>query len=75
MSGFLLLVKGRVLLMSPKGRNASRDDLVKIDWVVILIIVSLYCIFNLGKLLMFFCVRTLRYQLGATFYANIFVMA
>ena len=42
MSGFLLLVMGRALLMSPKGRNASRDDLVKIGWVVILIVVSLY---------------------------------
>ena len=42
MSGFLLLVTGRALLMSPKGRNASRDGLVKIGWVVILIIVSLY---------------------------------
>ena len=28
MSGLLLLVTGRALLMSPKGRNASRDGLV-----------------------------------------------
>ena len=42
MSGFLLLVTGRALLMSPKGRNASRDGLFKIGCVVILIIVSLY---------------------------------
>ena len=34
MSGFLLLVTGRALLMSPKGRKASRDGLVKIGWVV-----------------------------------------
>ena len=34
MSGFLLLVTGRALLMSPKGRNASRDGLVKIGLVV-----------------------------------------
>ena len=37
-----LLVTGRALLMSPKGQNASRDGLVKIGWVVILIVVSLY---------------------------------
>ena len=42
MSGFLLLVTGRALLMSPKGRNASKDGLVKIGRVVILIIVSLH---------------------------------
>ena len=30
MSGLLLLV----MLMSPKGRNASRDGLIKIGWVV-----------------------------------------
>ena len=34
MSGFLLLVTGRAPLMSPKGRNASMDGLVKIGWVV-----------------------------------------
>ena len=28
MNGLLLLVTGRALLMSPKGRNASRDGLV-----------------------------------------------
>ena len=28
MSGLLLLVTGQALLMSPKGRNASRDGLV-----------------------------------------------
>ena len=28
MSGLLLLVMGRAMLMSPKGRNASRDGLV-----------------------------------------------
>ena len=41
-SGFRLLVMGRAVLMSPKGRNTSRDGLVKIGWVVILIVVSLY---------------------------------
>ena len=34
MSGLLLLVTGRALLMSPKGRNGSRDGLVQIGWVV-----------------------------------------
>ena len=34
MSELLLLVTGRALLMSPKGRNASRDGLVKIGCVV-----------------------------------------
>ena len=42
MSWFRLLVTGQALLMSPKGRNASRYGLVKIGWVVILIVVSLY---------------------------------
>ena len=42
MSGFLLFATGRALLMSPKGQNTSRDGLVKIGWVVILIVVSLY---------------------------------
>ena len=34
MNGLLLLVTGPALLMSPKGRNASRDDLVEIGCVV-----------------------------------------
>ena len=34
MSGLLLLVTRRALLMSLKGRNAPRDGLVKIGWVV-----------------------------------------
>ena len=34
MSGLLLLVTRRGLLTSPKGRNASRDGLVKIGWMV-----------------------------------------
>ena len=34
MSGLLVLVTGRALLMSPKGRNASRNGLVKIGLVV-----------------------------------------
>ena len=42
MSGFLLLVTGQALLMSLKERNMSRDGLIKIGWVVILIFVSLY---------------------------------
>ena len=50
MSGFLLLVTGRALLMSPKGRKASRDGLVKIGWEVYSLLLPF--IFNLGKLLM-----------------------
>ena len=46
MSGFLLLVTGRALLMSPKRRNGSRDSLVKIGWVVYLLLFP--CIFSLG---------------------------
>ena len=34
MSGFLLLVTRRALLLSSKGQNASRDGLVKIGWIV-----------------------------------------
>ena len=34
MSGLLLLVTERALLMSPKRRTASRDGLVWIGWVV-----------------------------------------
>ena len=34
MGGLLLLVTVRTLVMSSKGRNASRDSLVKIGWVV-----------------------------------------
>ena len=50
MSGLLLLVTVRALLMSPKGRNASRDSLV-LNWLGgIIIIVSLHINFN--KLLM-----------------------
>ena len=66
MSGFLLLVTGRALLMSPKEQSASRDGLVKIGWVVY----SLFfpCTFSLNKLLMPFFARMLRYQLGARFY-------
>ena len=41
-SGILLLVMRQALLMSPKGQNASRDGLVEIGWVSILIVVSLY---------------------------------
>ena len=70
MSGFLLLVTGRALLMRPKGRNASRDGLIEISWVVIAYSLLFPCIFNLGKLLMPFCARMLRYQLGARFYIN-----
>ena len=66
MSGFLLLVTGRALLMSPKGRNASRDGLVKNGWVVYSLMFP--CIFDLGKLLMPFFARVLRYQLGARLY-------
>ena len=33
MSRLLLLVTGRALLMNLKGRNASRDGLVRIGWV------------------------------------------
>ena len=66
MSGFLLLVTGQALLMSPKGRNAPRDGLVKISWVVYSLLFR--CIFSLDKLLMPFFVRMLGYQLGARFY-------
>ena len=45
MMGLLLLVTRRALLMSPKGRNASRDGLVKIGWVVYSLLFS--CIFSL----------------------------
>ena len=49
-----------------KRRNASRDGLVKIGWVVY----SLFpFIFTLNKLLMPFFARMLRYQLGARFYS------
>ena len=34
MSGLLLLATGLALLMSPKGRNVSRDVLVQSGWVV-----------------------------------------
>ena len=44
MSGFLLLVTGHTLLMSPKGRNAFRDGLVKIGWVVYSLLFP--CIFS-----------------------------
>ena len=47
MSGFLLLVMGRVLLMSPERRNASRDGLVKIGWVVYSLLFPR--IYDLGK--------------------------
>ena len=63
MSGLLLLVTGQALLMSPKGRNASRDGLVKIGWLVYSLLFP--CIFSLIKLLMPFFARKLRYQLGA----------
>ena len=53
--------------MSPKGQNASRDGLVKIGWVVYSLFFS--CIFDLGKLLMPFFARMLRYQLGARLYS------
>ena len=50
MSGLLLLVTGRALLMSPKGRNASREW-TRLNWLGdILIIVSWHIHFN--KLLM-----------------------
>ena len=52
MSGLLLLMTGRALLVNPKGRNASRDDLAKIGWVVYL---SMFpCILSFNKLLMAF---------------------
>ena len=66
MSDFLLLVTGRALLISPKGRNVSGGRLVKIGWVLYSLLFS--CIFDLGKLLMPFFARMLRYQLGARFY-------
>ena len=66
--GFLLLVTGRALLMNQKARNASWDGLVKISWVVILIVVSLYNQPCCSKLLMPFYARMLRYQVGARFY-------
>ena len=49
MSGLLLLVTGWALL-SPKGRNASRDGLVYIGWVVYSLLFPGIFIFN--KLLM-----------------------
>ena len=52
--------------MSPKGRNAPRDGLVKIGWVVYSLLFP--CIFGLSKLLMPFFSPMLRYQLGARFY-------
>ena len=57
MSGFLLLAKGQALLTSSKGRNASRDGLVKIGLVVYSLLFP--CIFDLGKLLMPCCARML----------------
>ena len=63
MNGFLLLVTGRALLMSPKGRNASRDGLVKIGRVVYSVMFP--CIFSLS-LIPFFA-RILRYQFDARF--------
>ena len=60
MSGFLLLVTVRALLMSPKGRNASRDNLVKIGWVVYSLLFP--CIFSPNKLLMPFFALMLRYM-------------
>ena len=44
MSGLLLFVMGRALLMSPKGRNASRDGIVKIGEVVYSLLFP--CIFS-----------------------------
>ena len=66
MSGFLLLVTGQALLMSFKGRNASRGGLIKIDWVVYSLLFPY--IFSLNKMLMPFFAGMLRYQLGARFY-------
>ena len=44
MSGFFLLVTGRALQMSPKARNAFRDGLVNIGWVVYSLLFP--CIFS-----------------------------
>ena len=55
MNGFLLLVTGRALLMSPKGRNASKNWLFKIGGVVYLLLFP--CIFDFGKLLVPFFAR------------------
>ena len=66
MSGFVLLVTGRILPMTPKGRNSSRDGLLKIGWMVYSLLFP--CVFSLNKLLMPFFARMLRYQLGARFY-------
>ena len=46
MSGLLLLVTGRALLMGPKGRNASRDGPVKNGWMVYSLLFP--CIFILS---------------------------
>ena len=51
--------------MSPKGRNASRDGLDKIGWVVYSLLFP--CIFSLNELLMPFFAGMLRYQLRARF--------
>ena len=48
MIGFLLLVKERALLMSPKGRNASRYGPVKIGCVVYLLLFP--CMGDWGQL-------------------------
>ena len=53
-------------MMSPKGRNASRDGLVKIGWVVYSLLFP--CIFSLNKLSMSFFACMLRYQLDARLY-------
>ena len=42
MSELLLLVTERALLMSPKGRNASRDGLVLIGWAIYSLLVNSY---------------------------------
>ena len=54
-SGLLLLVTGWALLMSAIGRNASRDGLVKIGWVVYSLLLP--CIFSLSLIncLCLFC--------------------
>ena len=73
MSGLLLLVTGRALLMSPKGRNASRDGLDKIGWVIYSLLFP--CIFGLSRLLMPHFARMLPYQLGARLYKNLKLLA
>ena len=64
MSGLLLLVTGWALL-SPKGRNASRDGLVYIGWVVYSLLFPGIFIFN--KLLMPPYAHMLLCQSGARF--------